>query len=200
MNTVTNIAAARGNSRKAGDDALHTVTLPGLQPTGERLKHAIDQAGLAYDARAIWLGYPNMLVAAERLVELLSLEWPSRQAVTQPAAIAAVLVAIRRVKEGMGQNEVTREMIVANFLHGLATVVNDVVGVSAWGYQKERPVEQYDATKGNFADWSRAGDFTEVRFYFAEELSQSEVEGTRLKLLCAVASAKDVGIAARFKK
>jgi hypothetical protein len=89
---------------------------------------------------------------------------------------------------------------VANFLQGLSTVADDVAGVIAWGYQKDKAMEQYDSAKGSFAEWSSGGGFTEVRFHFAEDQSTSEVEGTRLKLLCAVASAKDVGIASRYKK
>jgi hypothetical protein len=168
------------------------------------VQHALDaeieKAGLTYDARALWLAYPNLRDAADRLIEMLSTEWPSSRVPSASAAVQAVITAITRVKEGFAQQEISREMIVANFLHGIASVADDVAGVTAWGFNKEKPIEQYDVGVTNFDIWSANKDFTEIRFYFAETRSPSEVEGTRLKVLCAVAGARDVGVAARFKK
>ena len=200
MSSVTPISAARAARLPSAAESMCSVK-PAIQPAGApRLDAEISKAGLAYDARALWLAYPNLRDAADRLIDLLSAEWPSRRVTTDSAAVQAVLTAIARVKEGFTQHEDTRDMIVANFLHGIATVADDIAGVTAWGFNKEKAVEQFDPTLGSFDAWARGGDFTDIRFYFAEKLSTSEVEGTRLKILCAVASAKDVGVATRFKK
>ncbi|MDO9099803.1 MAG: hypothetical protein Q7V53_03530 [Caldisericota bacterium] len=198
--TVTPITAARAGRLPALADALSVLNLPLSACGSKRLDEVINKAGLAYDARAIWLGYPNLRKAAERLVEMLTSEWPSLSLATDSAAIQAVLTGIVRVKEGFAQHEDTREMIVANFLQGLATVADDITGVTAWGYQQERAMEQFDSTAVSFDTWIRDSDFTEIRFYSAEKLSSNEIEGTRLKILCSVASAKDVGVATRLRK
>jgi hypothetical protein len=83
------------------------------------------------------------------------------------------ITAITRVKEGFTQHEISREMIVANFLHGIASVADDMAGVTAWGFNKEKAVEQFDPTLGSFDAWARGGDFTEIRFYFAETRSST---------------------------
>ncbi|MDO8280813.1 MAG: hypothetical protein Q7T63_22200 [Burkholderiaceae bacterium] len=200
MSSVTPISAARTARSSALADPMYSVSAP-IPLTGTaRLDSEIAKAGLTSDARALWLAYPNLHDAACRLLEMLSTEWPSSRVPKASAAVQAVITAISRVKEGFSQQETSREMIVANFLHGIASVADDVAGVTAWGFNKEKPVEQFDVGTSNFDVWSSNQAFTEIRFFFAENRSSSEVEGTRLKVLCAVASARDVGVAARFKK
>lgn len=197
--TVTDISAAR-SLRKPAVEVLHTISMPMSDPGMARLQQAIERAGLAYDARAIWMGYPNMEQATIRLMKLYSADWPSRRDATSSAVIEAVLAAIRNVKTGWDRDERTRDLTVANFLDGIGSIADDVAGVCAWGYEKDKPIEQYASEKGSFLEWTQASSFTEVRFYFAEEQSQREIDGTRWKLLCAVASTKDVGIVHRYKK
>ncbi len=196
-NVVSISSAPAGPSE--GTPPSHTVAVPPAIGSQQRLEAAIDAAGLSYDARAIWLVYPNLRAAAERLVELFSSDWPCRGAAREPAAIAAVLQAIQHVKEGMRNQEDTRNLIVANFLHGLATAADDIAGTVAWGFQCGRPVGPFEALGCGFDAWCRRERLTEVRFFIGEALSASEVEGFRLKILCAVASAKDVGVATRFR-
>lgn len=182
-----------------GTSPSFTVPLPPSIPSEQRLQAAIDAAGLTYDARAIWLVYPNLRAAADRLVELFSADWPCRGATQDSAAIAAVLQAILHVKEGVRNHEDTRSMIVANFLQGLATAADDIAGTVAWGFQRGQAVGALDILRDSFDAWSRKGKLTEVRFFCSEGLGASEVEGFRLKILCAVANAKDVGAATRYR-
>jgi len=200
MSSVTPISAARTARNPALSDPVYSVSAPIPLSGTARLDSEIASAGLTYDARALWLAYPNLRDAADRLIEMLSTEWPSSHAPRTSAAVQAVITAISRVKEGFAQQEISREMIVANFLHGIASVADDVAGVTAWGFNKEKPVEQFEVGAASFDAWASNRAFTEIRFFHAENRSSSEVEGTRLKVLCAVASARDVGVTARFKK
>lgn len=196
-NVVSITFAAVGPS--GGRPPTHTVQVPPATASRQRLEAAIEAAGLGYDARAIWMGYPNLRAAADRLVDLFSADWPCRGLEEDSAAISAVLEAIRRVKEGMLYQEDTRNLIIANFLHGLATAADDVMGTVAWGFQRGRLVGAFDPLICGFEEWSRREQLTEVRFYFCEGLSASEFEGCRLKIMCAVADARDVGVAARYR-
>ena len=69
----------------------------------------------------------------------------------------------------------------------------------AWGFERGRPVGAFDALGSSFDTWSHRERLTEVRFLFGDGLTASEVEGFRLKILCAVANAKDVGVATRYR-
>lgn len=198
-NVVSITPASASGGPLAGTPPSHTVSLPPAVPSQQRLEAAINAAGLSYDARAIWLVYPNLRAAADRLIELFSADWPCRDAARESAAISAVLAAIRHVKEGMRNHEDTRNLIVANFLQGLATAADDIAGTVAWGFERGRPVGAFDALASSFDTWSRRERLTEVRFFFGDGLSASEVEGFRLKILCAVANAKDVGVATRYR-
>jgi hypothetical protein len=195
---VVSITSAPGGP-SAATPAQHTVPVPPAVASQQRLESAIEAAGLTYDARAIWLVYPNLRAAADRLVELFSADWPCRNVAREPAAILAVLQAIKHVKEGMRNQEDTRNLIVANFLHGLATAADDIAGTVAWGFQHGRPVGSFDPLGTSFEKWSQRERLTEVRFFIGETLMSSEVEGFRLKILCAVANAKDVGVATRYR-
>jgi hypothetical protein len=195
---VVNITSAPAGP-SVGTQPSHTVLVPQAIASRQRLDTAIEAAGLSYDARAIWLVYPNLRLAADRLVELFSADWPCRGAPRQSAAISAVLQAIQQVKEGMRNQEDTRNLIVANFLHGIGTATDDIAGTVAWGFQRDRPVGPFDALATGFDAWTRRERLTEVRFFMSESLSASEVEGFRLKILCAVANARDVGVATRYR-
>lgn len=197
--SVTPISAARGFSALPADAHL-TITPNNLGAGRQRMGEAIAKAGLSSDARALWLAYPNLQSASERLVDLIGSEWPSRTVVGASAAFQAVLTAITKVNEGVQHGEATRDFIVANFLQGLLSVTDDLAGVVAWGFHKDKAVEQFDPATMAFDAWAKSGSFSEVRFFFAERTSPSELEGTRLKVLCAVASVKDVGVATRYKR
>ncbi len=179
--------------------ALHRVSVPAVISGEARLGAALEQQALAHDARAIWIGYPNLQRAALGLVELLSADWPCREQPKGSSAIQAVLNAIRAVRQGMDRQESASDQITANFLQGLATAAADTAGTVAWGFQGPRPVEPFDLWSGSFGRWCRDSALTEVRFYRIGGASSCETEGTRMKLLCAVACARDVGIASRWR-
>lgn len=179
--------------------AVHSVCVTAAIAGEARLKAALEQHALAYDARAIWIGYPNLQRAAFGLVEQLSADWPCRGQPDASAAIQAVLNAIREVRKGMERQESGRDQITANFLQGLASAAADTAGTVAWGFHGPRPVEPLELWSGSFERWCRDSALTDVRFYRGGGPSSCETEGTRMKLLCAVACARDVGIASRWR-
>lgn len=179
--------------------ALHSVCLPSAIAGDARLEAALEQHALAYDARAIWIAYPNLQRAAFGLVDQLSADWPCRGRPDASAAIQAVFNAIREVRQGMERQESGRDQITANFLQGLASAAADTAGTVAWGFHGPRPVEPFELWSGSFERWCRDSALTDVRFYRSGGPSSCETEGTRMKLLCAVACARDVGIASRWR-
>jgi hypothetical protein len=179
--------------------ALHGVCVPAPIAGEARLEAALEQHALSYDARAIWIGYPNLQRAAFGLVEQLSADWPCRGQPDASAAIQAVVLAIRDVCHGLERRENSREQITANFLQGLASAAADTAGTVAWGFRGVKPVEPFELWSGSFERWCRDNALTDVRFYRSGGPSSCETEGTRLKLLCAVATARDVGIAIRWR-
>lgn len=179
--------------------AFHSVSVPAAASGPARLQAALEQQFLAYDARAIWIGYPNLQRAALALVEQLSVDWPCRDQPEASASIRAVLHAIQEVRDGMERQESGREQITANFLQGLASAAADTAGTVAWGFRGPKPVEAFAVWSGSFDLWCSDSALTHVQFYRSSGPSSCETEGTRLKLLCAVASARDVGIASRWR-
>lgn len=171
-------------------------------PIGPEDKSALTQAltdeGFISGSRALWLTYPSLKEASEKLISNLSLRWPSKVG-PYPAAIQAILKAFKFVDDGLQVGEGTREHIVANYLRGLGMAAEDIVQNQAWGFQGNRVIEQWISMDQTFADWANSGHFDEVRIYRKEGGAVRELDGTRLKLICAVAAVKDVGVMSRFR-
>lgn len=200
INNVTTIRPVKGPAVYPGKDICdHKIPVP-IAPDGwERLGVAVHAAGVDADVRGVWMAYPNLREATSKLVGLLSSSWPSAQGFDKSAVIEAVLAAVGRVKGGLERGENGRDFVVANYLAGLGGAAEDLVRLQAWGCIKERPVEQWiHEDKRPFVEWANLGGFTEIRFYRRRQADYRELTGTRFKLLCAVASAKDVGAAARL--
>lgn len=153
--------------------------------------------GILQDQRALWMAYPNLQVATEKLMAIFSHVWPSAKDYGRSAVGVAAVQALNRVREGVDRGENTRTLVVANYLGGLASIAEDAVAVRAWGCQKGKAVEEWSSEASSFLEWSREGRFTEVRFYSRSDASRVETEGTRMKLLCAIATARDVGAVTR---
>lgn len=162
------------------------------------LTRALDAESLMSDSRALWLTYPGLRDAADKLIANISFGWPG-QSSKYPAAVQAILEAIKKVQERLTHGEGTRELIVANYLSGLGTVAQDVAHTQAWGFRSNRVIEQWTSLDKNFVDWANEGGFDEVRFYPRTTVPANEMEGMRWKLLCAVASAKDIGVMSRYR-
>lgn len=198
--TVTPITTARRTvHREPVNKADALLAVPFAADSMFDLQVALEEENLQSDVRGLWLGYPNLKEAAEKLLKLLSSRWPSHGQPENSAVVAAIVRGVKRVKEGLGHDENSHNAIVVNFYEGLGTIADDVAGVHAWGYDKSRPVEQYDDSKGAFSVWAHGNSFTEIRFFFRSNTSRKDVDGTRWKLLCAVAPTRDVGIVSRFK-
>jgi hypothetical protein len=198
--TVTPIATVRRTAhREPFNSADALLALPFAGDSMFDLQTALEEENLQSDVPGLWLGYPNLKEAAEKLLKLLSSKWLSHGQAENSAVVAAILRGVKRVKEGLGHEENSQDAIVVNFYEGLGTIADDVAGVYAWGYEKARPVEQYDDSKGAFTTWAHGNSFTDIRFFFRPKTSRKDVDGTRWKLLCAVAPTRDVGIVSRFK-
>lgn len=162
------------------------------------MNEAVAAAALQSELRGYWLAYPNLKEAAEKTLDLLSSRWPSSGG-GRGAAVTAIVKGLQRVAEGIREQESTRKLVVSNFLDGLGSVAEEVAKFHAWGFSGGRPVHQYEISKGSFRQWAHGHDFDEIRFYFRPETPPDEVQGTRVKFLCAVASTRDVGTALRFR-
>lgn len=201
--TVTPISVARGATRKEPvTQADLALPVPIRASDKQQLLKAVEDARLIDEMRAVWSVYPNLRQATEKLTNLLSFSWPSRHSSGQSAVCEAIVTALKRFRDGLESHEDSADFIVFNFLDGLCSgVARDVAGIQAWGYQNGRPIEQYEEDAGRFDAWANASvtAFTEIRFFFKTETSANQFRGTRQKVLCAIATTKDVGIVARYK-
>lgn len=173
----------------AGSAAREAQPAAALKVFADRL----EKYGLSGDARAIWLGYPNLQDACELLFQLLSDQWPCRDDPQSSAAIDAAIAGVRQVREAMMRGEsMTRDLIVATFFHHLGTVASDVVAFVAMAYSQDKPLDQFDSETATWASWVARPQVDEIRFYPAGKTSRRDLEGRRVKLICAIASARDL--------
>ena len=159
---------------------------------------ALAAAGLASDQAAVFMAHPNLKEATERLLGRISIAWPSTSTPGASAIVIAVVKAMRNVRRGIGRGERTRAQVVENYLTGLGTCADDVASVRAWGFIRSRSIEHWTLDGPDFNLWTIDKEFTEVRFTGVSDPHPSEVSGTRMKLLCSIANARDVGLLARF--
>lgn len=199
INNVTTIRPSTGPTLYPGETTCDfKIPIPIVADGWKQLGVAIHAAGLEADVRGVWMAYPNLREATSKLLGLLSSSWPCANGFDKSAVVEAALGAIGRVKGGLERGENSRDFVVANYLAGLGGVAEDLVKLQAWGFLKDRAVEQWSIEdKKPFLDWANLGGFTEIRFYRRRHADYRELMGTRFKLLCAVASAKDVGATAR---
>lgn len=190
----------RGRNNGAGvaeKGLIQSVPVPLSADGMVMVEKEFERLGILQDQRALWMAYPNLQMATEKLMGIFSYVWPSSTEDGRSAVSVAAQEALRRVREGVERGENTRTLVVANYLKGLGTIASDVVAVRAWGFSKGKEVEEWNSEIQPFLQWSQSGDFSEVRFYSRIDASHVEVDGTRMKLLCAIASARDVGAMTR---
>lgn len=180
-------------------ECVHVLRLPISSDLQSLLTSKLNDLGLESDQRALWLGYPNLKAATMKLLGIYSVEWPSSTEDRSPAVVKACREAIKRVKEGVASGDNTRAMVVSNYLNGLATIADDTMAVRAWGYHGNRAIEEWPSESGTFPEWLQRSGFSEVRFFARTGVHHNEMEGTRMKLLCSIATAKDVGVVARYR-
>lgn len=189
---------ARGHAMEEGKPSVHTLQMPLAHSELEQLLVAIQAEGLEDDQRSIWLAYPNLRVATEKLLAIFSLSWPLARDRARSMVIEAAIVGIRAVKQAIKRDERTRAHVVAKYLGGLASAAEESAHLQAWGVHRNRPVEQWTLDQESFGDWVSRNDFQEVRFYEVNDVNRNEVDGTRMKVLCSIASARDVGVVTRY--
>jgi hypothetical protein len=182
-------------------DVVHTLDPRPTDDDVEVVIAAFRSAGLHADLQALWSTYPNLHHSTLAMLKMYSTSWPSSDGGEEAdcAVVKAVKTALSLVKSGIHQGETDRAHVIANYLSGLVTIASDIVAVHAWGFNRNRPVERLIDFDVPFREWEKNGAFTEVRFLAQHNPTKTEVDGTRMKLLCAIASTKDVGVYARFR-
>jgi hypothetical protein len=175
------------------------VTVPFKGNAKEQLAQVLREAYVESEARSIWFAFPSLRTAAEQTLEMLTLAWPALGIQGKSAVALAVLTALSRVRRGLEDRENTTDLVVRNFLTGLATVAESVARTQAWGFKEGRSIEQYDHNRWDFATWSHRGDFDEVKFFVRSDVSKVDQNGTRLKFLCKVADSRYVGLVDLYK-
>ncbi|EWS66687.1 hypothetical protein Y695_00095 [Hydrogenophaga sp. T4] len=181
----------------SSEDCIRTINSSGADDA-QLLVQSLREAGLQNDQQAIWTTYPNLHHATLELVRLYSISWPTAEPEGDSAVVKAVKTAMEMVSEGVKNGETDRAHVVANYLSGLVSIATDIVAVHAWGFVRNRPVERLHEFGAGFREWATSGAFTEVRFLAQDSVTKVEVDGTRMKLLCAIANTKDVGLYSRF--
>lgn len=161
------------------------------------LQRALENESILNQAQGLWIGMPSLRDAADKLIERVTVAWPGLDG-GGSAAVKAIVNAIKLVAHGLENGETTRELVVANFMRGMSTVANDLASIEAWGLQESRTVEQWDARDFNFQAWASSGRFDEVRFYKKASIPVAMLDGMKWKIMCEVASLRDVGIMSRF--
>lgn len=190
--------ASNSHAIEEGKPSVHTLQVPLAHSDLDKLLLAIQAEGLEDDQQSIWLAYPNLRVATEKLLAIYSLNWPLARDSERSMVIEAAIEGVREVKRSIQRNERSRSHVVAGYLRGLAMAAEDSAHLQAWGVHRNRPVEQWTLEQESFGDWVSRNDFQEVRFYEVSDVSRNEVEGTRMKVLCSIASTRDVGVVARY--
>jgi len=199
MTKVTPLFPTARKAPSIGDIECEHIIKPPTKDEGHKAFLATLQlAGMSSDLTPLWFTYPNLKEATTKLLEILSIDWPASTDLGKSAVVCATGMALARVKQGVKGGESAREFIVSNYLAGLAAVAEDVVLLRAWGYVKDRAIEQWNLEQGGFQKWASERAYTEIRFVSNPQLNMNEIKGTRMKLLCAIASAKDVGVVTRF--
>lgn len=199
MTKVTPLFSTARKAPNCGEFDCELVIKPPAKDEGHKAFLAtLQSAGMSEDLTRLWFTYPNLREATTRLIDILSSDWPASSEMESSAVVCATAKALARVKQGVKGGEGAREFIVSNYLAGLGTVADDVVRLRAWGYVKERAVEQWNLEQGSFQKWASERAITEIRFVRNPQLNRSEITGIRMKLICAIATAKDVGAVTRF--
>lgn len=190
--------APQPHAHQEGGAHYFKIQTPLCDDDTQALTRALNEECLTSDSRALWLAYPNLRDAADKLIDLVGLSWPVRNE-KHSAAISAILQAIKQVQAGLVRGEASREHVIVNFHRGLGMIAQDLVHTEAWAYMGNRVVEKWNPMEGRFLSWANDEKFNEIRFFTKENVALTEIDGTRWKLTCAVSNAKDVGVISKYR-
>ena len=194
---VTSILAFPYKDVVEGDDQDEALMEVGIVMEGlPALLSALKDRGLRDDLLSLWEAYPNLQDATSKLLNKISISWPSRSDPCVPAIVAATERAVLGVKRGISNGDRTRSQVVAVYLNGLASIAEDVASVRACGY-KGRKQEKWTVEDTDLFTWLNYRQFSGIKFYSVGEPNPNDIVGTRIKLLCAIASTRDLGLVGR---
>lgn len=175
------------------------VVVPFGKECKQQIFEAIRREGLREDMHNIWSAYPNLEEATYRLLSRLTISWPSQEDASQSAVAVATIKAVRAVKRGIEQGERSRSEVVSAYLGGLSSVATDVAAVRVFGCHGTKSQERWSLEDADLGDWVQSNGFDQVKFFPVEELNPNDLAGTRMKLLCSIATTRDVGLVGRAR-
>lgn len=184
--------AMRGRSLP---DAVRQVAVKDLKDDLLVLERYLQEKSLAADARGIWLGYPSLRNAVDRLIGWIGVEWPAYQAPEESAVLQAVAAGVLRFKSGVMRGETDRRLAIANFFRGLTdSVLPALVSYACSGVDGQRVQSRLELFDDEFDEWARSGEFDSVLFSKSGTGDHLHQEGMRLKLWANIATINDLGV------
>lgn len=177
----------------------HSFNLP-LPPSSVEVELAayLKEVGLEPDARALWMGYPNLKSTSMALLSWVGKEWPSLDNPKESSAFNAIASAILEVKAGLEAGETDRRFVVARFHNGLTSIAADICAYTAWGCKGTKAIDQWTPFHERFDNWMNNGDYDKVIFAMKREANDMDRLGLVWKMRAHIAPLHDVGVIHKF--
>lgn len=179
-------------------DFTHSYPLPLTYGNLDGLEAYLAKQGMDQDARALWVGYPNLYQAVTLLLEWVTTIWPSKEVAEVPAVYAAVEKAILQVRNGLARNDNDRRFVIANFHNGLASIAHDINASVAWGCQGRKAVSKWVPFVDKFPAWAEGHGFDKIIFSPRENLATEDHYGLVWKMRGHIAPTRDIGVIHRY--
>lgn len=185
-------SASRGRNLP---EAVRQVSVKDLKDDMLVLERYLQEKSLAADARGIWLGYPSLRLAVDRLIGWVGVEWPAFEAPNESAVLRAVAAGVTRFKSGIMRGETDRRLAIANFFKGLTeSVLPSLVCYACSGIDGQRVQSRLTLFDEQFEAWVFSGEFDSVLFSRSGTGDHLHQEGMRLKLWANIATINDLGV------
>jgi hypothetical protein len=150
------------------------------------LQGAICGSELESLARSIWMHYPNLQLASERLAAFITPRWPSS---TGGSLLSkAVETAVLKVQESVSGGDTFKGRQVGLYLHGLASCVTDVARIAVYGVDDEGETVMWEYFSEPLKDWAEKRGIHQLQAYLADpNTPQGELLGLRTILIGRIA-------------
>jgi len=152
----------------------------------EWLQEAICGSDLEPLAKSIWMHYPSLQLATERLAMFITPRWPSS---TGGSLLSkAVETAVFKVQDAVQGGDNFKGRQVGLYLHGLASCVADVARISVYGEDEHGETAMWQYFSEPLKDWANKRGITELQAYLApNEPTPGELLGLRTILVGRIA-------------
>lgn len=148
-------------------------------------------------ASLVWVEAPHLQQAALRLIEYLTLRFPSadgRQTVVEDAIVNAIDSYARAGRRGQGRD---REVV---FLSRLVECADQVVESQALALDPDGSQRCWDAWQQSLPDWLRQGQYQEFFVRKRERRSTVERLGARTALASKLVGHRELGMLEMFRR